>query len=100
MTQQPQLARLERLLGELLRVGVALAATALSIGVVTVVVNPGSAIAARLLAAGLVVLMITPMLRVVVSIVEYVRIREWFFVVTTLVVLAELAASVVYALKR
>ena len=42
--------------------------------------------------------MATPMLRVVVSIVEYVRIREWFFVLTTLVVLTELAVGVLYAL--
>jgi len=40
------------------------------------------------------------MLRVVASIVEYARMREWFFVLTTLVVLAELTVSVVVALRR
>ena len=44
--------------------------------------------------------MATPMLRVVVSIVEYVRIREWFFVLTTLIVLTELVGGVLYALHR
>ena len=54
----------------------------------------------RLLTAGLLILMATPMLRVVVSIVEYVRIREWFFVLTTVVVLTELGIGVLYALHR
>jgi uncharacterized membrane protein len=63
-------------------------------------VLPSSAWAAHLLAAGLMILIATPMLRVVVSIVEYLRMGEWFFVATTVVVLAELAAGVFYALHR
>jgi hypothetical protein len=35
-----------------------------------------------------------------VSAVEYVRMREWFFVLTTLVVLVELAIGVAVALRR
>ena len=52
----------------------------------------------RLLTAGLLVLMATPMLRVLLSLVEYVRMRDWLFVATTLVVLAELSVAVASAL--
>jgi uncharacterized membrane protein len=43
--------------------------------------------------------MATPILRVVVSIVEYARARDWFFVTTTLAVLGVLLVSIVLALK-
>jgi hypothetical protein len=36
---------------------------------------------------------------VVVSVVEYVRMGRWFFVATTLIVLLELAVTVIYALR-
>ena len=62
--------------------------------------DPSSGLSAHILAAGLIILMATPMLRVVVSVIEYVRMGEWFFVLTTLVVLAELGASVFYAMRR
>jgi uncharacterized membrane protein len=38
------------------------------------------------------------MLRVVVSFAEYVRMKDWFFVATTLVVMGVLTLSVVLAL--
>jgi uncharacterized membrane protein len=92
------LARLEVHLGRLLVVGVTLSASCLAVGVVLWLVTPGSRGAARLLQAGLFILMATPILRVVVSIAEYIRMRDWFFVVTTLAVLAVLATTVFYAL--
>jgi len=49
---------------------------------------------------GLMILMATPLLRVVVSTIEYVRMREWFFVLTTLAVLAELSITMIYALLQ
>jgi uncharacterized membrane protein len=94
------LARLERQLGWLLITGIALSASCLAAGLVLLVRSPSGSASAHLLSAGLMILMATPMLRVVVSIVEYVRMREWFFVLTTVVVLAELGAGVFYALKR
>jgi len=44
-------------------------------------------------------LMATPILRVIVSVAEYVWLRQWFFVIVTLVVLAELTVTVVVALR-
>ena len=39
------------------------------------------------------------MLRVLLSIVEYVRMRDWFFAATTLAVIAELSVTVLSALN-
>jgi uncharacterized membrane protein len=95
-----RLERLELNLGRLLIAGVASSAAALALGLVLLLVRPGSTVSQDLLSAGFMILMATPMLRVIVSVVEYVRMREWFFMATTLVVMAELAAAVVYALHR
>ena len=94
------LERLERQLGLLLVIGVTLSATCLTLGLGLLLFSSGSVWADRFLTGGLLILMATPMLRVVVSIVEYMRIREWFFVMATLVVLTELAVGVAYALHR
>ena len=56
--------------------------------------RPDAPATSRLLNAGLIVLMATPILRVLVSVVEYVRMRDWFFAVTTLAVVAELSVTV------
>lgn len=93
------LARLERHLGRLLITGVLVSAVTLAAGLVLLLAAPGP-VSSDLLAAGLVILMATPMLRVVVSMAEYVRMRDWFFVATTLIVLAELAVTVIYSLRR
>jgi uncharacterized membrane protein len=101
MTEEPDpLERLERQLGWLLTSGVAASAALLSIGLVLSIAAPGGPASAHLLSAGLVILMSTPMLRVVVSLVEYVRMGEWSFVLTTLVVIVELGLGVLYALRR
>jgi uncharacterized membrane protein len=47
-----------------------------------------------LLHLGLVTLMATPILRVLVSVAEYVRERDWWFVLATTTVLATLLVSV------
>jgi uncharacterized membrane protein len=91
------LIRLEQQLGRLLVTGVSLAALCLALGLVLFVRDHESAVAASVLNLGLVVLMATPILRVIVSMVEYVRIRDWFFVITTTVVLAELAWTLLFA---
>lgn len=97
---QSSAARLERILGRLLVTGLTAAAICLAAGLLLFLARPDSAAAAHVLNAGLVVLMATPILRVVVSVVEYVRMRDWLFVVTTMVVLGVLAATVVFALGR
>lgn len=94
------LARLETRLGRLLVAGLAAAAASLAAGLVLFFVRPGSASADSVLAVGLMILMATPILRVVVSVVEYVRMRDWFFVAITLSVLGVLAATVWFAVAR
>ena len=93
-------AKLERHLGRLLLIGLATASALLSLGLVMQIAAPAGSASGTLLTMGLVTLMATPMLRVVASIVEYARMKEWFFVLITLVVLAELSVSVVVALRR
>jgi uncharacterized membrane protein len=53
-----------------------------------------------LLTAGLVILMATPILRVIVSLVEYVRMRDWFFVATTVMVFGVLIVTVTLAVMK
>jgi uncharacterized membrane protein len=91
------LSRLEDHLGKLLVTGVTLSAITLAVGLGLYLAFPGNALAARLLTIGLFVLMGTPMLRVVVSFAEYVRMRDWFFMATTIIVLGVLATSVFVA---
>ena len=100
MTANPEsLARLEQHLGLLLKAGVTLSAIARARGRGMWVAGAGSPPAEWLLRAGLFVLIGTPILRVVVSLVEYLRMRDWFFVATTLAVLGVLIASLVTALR-
>lgn len=94
------LARLEHHLARLLVTGVIVSAVLLFAGLALWLTTPEDPLARWLLNGGLVVLMATPILRVFVSFVEYVRIRDWFFVVTTIVVLVELTVTVVVALTR
>ena len=99
MTQRDEaLSRLEKHLGRLLITGVTVSAVLLLAGLGLFLLSPGSSLSARLLTIGLFTLMGTPMLRVVVSFAEYVRMRDWFFMATTIIVLMVLAASVFLAL--
>lgn len=103
MTDAPatadSLAQLERKLGHLLVSGVIVSAGLLALGLSFWLFGPRGSRTDWLLNAGLVVLMATPILRVVVSVAEYVRLRQWFFVAVTVVVLAELMVTVVVALR-
>ena len=97
MTNDP-LTHLEEQLGRLLVTGVIASAALLSAGLIFWLLNPGAPRTGWLLNAGLIVLMATPILRVIVSVVEYVRVKQWFFVLVTLIVLGELAVTVAVAL--
>jgi uncharacterized membrane protein len=94
------LARLEGKLGRVLVAGVVVSAVLLAAGLVFWLWQPDAPRSAWLLNGGLIVLMGTPIVRVVVSVAEYVRLRQWFFVIVTLVVLAELTVTVGVALSR
>ncbi len=80
--------------------GVLLSAVLLAAGLFFWLWNPGALRTDWLLNAGLIALMATPIMRVIVSVAEYVRLRQWFFVAVTLVVLAELSITVGVALSR
>lgn len=90
--------RLEHVIGVVLRGGVAASSLFLAVGLGLSFLPSPPAIASTLLQAGVVVLLCTPVARVVISIVEYVRERDWPFVALTLIVLAEVMASAVAAL--
>lgn len=100
MQEPDPFARLEGILGRLLYTGVAASATVLLFGLGIFLFAGGSQLSERILAAGLVLLMATPVLRVVVSLVEYIRMRDWLFVCTSLAVLGQLVVTLVYALRR
>ena len=100
MTTPPDaLARLESHVGRLFVVGVTISATALAVGLAMFLVAPDAPATSRLLNAGLLVLMATPMLRVLLSVVEYARMGDWFFAATTVAVIAELSIAVLSALR-
>lgn len=98
--QSPGLSSLEVHLGRLLFAGVVSSAICLAIGLALWLTAGQSVLSADLLGLGLLLLMATPILRVIVSVVEYARMRDWFFVVTTLAVLIVLGVTVVYALGQ
>jgi uncharacterized membrane protein len=94
------LDRLEQRLGVLLTVGITLSAVALAAGLSLWLVRPEDAVVSWLMKIGLFTLMATPILRVAVSLAGYVRMRDWFFVATTIAVFIELTFTVVTALSR
>jgi uncharacterized membrane protein len=99
MGEQNGLERLERRLGRLFVAGLTLSAAALVCGLVLFLSAPAMPLAPRLLSIGLVILMMTPLLRVLFSVVEYARMRDWFFVVVTAVVLVQLTITMIFALR-
>ena len=98
MTPPARAARLERIVGVVLRLGVGASTVCLGAGLTLSFVPGLSAQAAVLLHAGIVVLLVTPVARVVVSAGEYARQRDWLFVGLTLTVLLELLGGAVAAL--
>ena len=97
MAEDTQLSHLEDVLGRVLVTGVAASATILALGLI---LNLAGYNAHPVLRVGLILLMATPILRVAVSLVEYVRMRDWFFSATTGAVLLVFLTSVALALLR
>lgn len=87
------LERLERQLGGLLSAGVLLAAIVLVFGLILWFAGPNGRPANLTLTVGLIILMLTPLARVVASFVVYWRLRDWFFVGTTVMVFVVLVAA-------
>jgi uncharacterized membrane protein len=89
--------RLERLIGVVLRAGVAVSSVCMSAGLLLSLAGVGRA-ASALMQIGILVLLATPAARVAVSVVEYAIERDWRFATLTVIVLGELIASAVAAL--
>jgi uncharacterized membrane protein len=85
--------RLEVQVGHLLEAGVTIAAVCLAAGLLLWSVLGGGRLVNVALTTGLVVLMLTPLARVAASVVAYVRLRDWFFVITTAMVFVVLIAA-------
>jgi uncharacterized membrane protein len=88
----------ERLLGGLLLTGVRLSALCLIAGLVLTELSRGTGrldgdVPHRLLNIGLVILMATPITRVLVSLVDEIRSRNWFFAMITAIVVVLLSAT-------
>ena len=94
------LLQLELTLGRLLQAGVVSSAICLAAGLIASMAQGGSRFSDLTLTLGLLVLMATPILRVAVSLVVYIRMRDWFFVATTVMVFVLLAVTVGLALTR
>lgn len=93
---EQQVQQFERVAARALGIGVVVSATFLLVGLLAWSLGQ-QRWATLVLDAGLVVLMATPAARVVVSLVEYLRARDWFFVLTTLGVLLILVGTVISA---
>jgi len=85
--------RLEVRVGRLLQAGVWLASACLAAGLVLWMAAGAGSSSATLLTSGLVVLMLTPLARVIASFVTYVRLGDWFFAGTTVLVFVVLVAA-------
>ena len=83
----------------LVKAGVALSGVALGAGLALHVAGR-TGNAATLLATGLILLMAMPATRVVIAVLERVRIRDWRFVLVTLAVLIELSISMWLAAQK
>jgi uncharacterized membrane protein len=90
-------ARLEELIGLVLRVGVTASTICLALGLLLSLVGRGG-ISSALLNIGVIVLLVTPVARVVVSVAEYAIAQDWLFLALTVTVLLELLGSVVAAM--
>ena len=99
MTDRPAVDNLEVTLGRVLGIGVTLSTIALAAGLVSALGVGENALTMTLLTAGGVLLIATPIARVVISCLAYLRRRDWTFVVLTLIVLGELIASIVAAIR-
>jgi uncharacterized membrane protein len=88
------LDRLENTLGRLLHACVLTAAVCLAAGLIVWLATGAGRFGGAMLTLGLVILMATPIMRVAVSLVAYVRMRDWFFVSTTVLVFILLAVTV------
>ena len=87
----------EVVLGRVLYVGTRISTVLLLAGLAITAASPASG--HWCLSAGLLVLIATPIARVAVSLIEFARNREWWFVLCTAFVLTLLGGSLAVALR-
>ena len=90
---------MEILLGRLMLAGVASSAACMVAGLVMFLGASDISRSTTLVTFGLVILMATPALRVVVAVLEAIRIRDWFFVAVTGAVVLLLGLTLALALR-
>jgi uncharacterized membrane protein len=95
-----ELERLERVVGRVLRIGSLTSASILAIGLLLALVVPSFAPAGTIVRVGLFVLLLTPVARVVASVVEYVRDRDWVFASLAFIVLVIVLASMLVGISH
>ena len=88
-----EIDRLEAIVGRVLRIGSIASASILAVGLLLTLAVPSFAPAQTITRFGLFVLLLTPVSRVVASVVEYSRDRDWLFTALTFVVLAIVIGS-------
>jgi uncharacterized membrane protein len=99
-TANEALLRLEMRLGRLLQTGVISSAVCLAAGLLYWMMRGASPASDTALTVGLILLMATPIVRVLVSLIAYIRMRDWFFVATTVMVFVLLAVTIALALMK
>jgi uncharacterized membrane protein len=88
-----EIDRLEHVLGIVLRVGSLTSTAILAVGLLLALVAPSFGPALAIIRVGLLVLLLTPVARVVASVFEYAKERDWLFALLTFVVLVIILGS-------
>jgi len=90
---------LEPTLARVLTAGTRATTYALTLGLAATFALPGTAVSRTLLTIGLAILLLTPVARVIVSVVGFIRHRDWWFVLYTGTVLGLLGGSFIAAFR-
>jgi uncharacterized membrane protein len=92
---QAQLDRLEHVVGVVLRIGALVSTAILALGLAVALARPSSAAGPAVIRAGLLVLLATPVARVIASVLDYARDRDWLFAALTFIVLVIVLGSLI-----
>jgi len=95
-----EIDRLERVVGHVLKAGSITSTAVLAVGLLLTLAIPSFAPAQTITRVGLFVLLLTPVSRVVASVVEYTRDRDWLFAAATFAVLAIILGSLLIGVLR
>jgi uncharacterized membrane protein len=87
----------ERVMGRLLLIGIRTSEVCLLTGLTFWLFDADGALGGWLLRVGLVSLMVVPVLRIALTTVEAIRMKDRLFLISTLAVAAILAATIFYA---